>query len=303
MENESGYFFDEPRIEAGITSELIPVKSSPAGFCELYRSKRDGKLVIYKCLKPQYRGLPDMESLLRKEFEIGYGLDHPGICRILSFETVRNLGKCIIMEWIDGYTLSEFCGNKTLPKQQAYAILRQICDVLEYIHSRQIVHRDLKPDNVMITRNGCNVKLIDFGLADTDSHCIHKEPAGTRSYASPEQIQGVELDGRSDIYSLGIMIKEIAGPAFSKIASHCMRVNRDLRYQTATEVREAIERLVHRPSRLVRVFAIIALSVILSAVAYRMISNDSAADSSVPDYDTVIQDATQAIMDLQDSSL
>ena len=149
--------------------------SSEVGYSEIYRAKIDGKFVVLKSLKPELRGIPMYEHLLRKEYEIGYDLDHPNICQIQRFGKFIGLGNCIVMQWIDGVTLRSMLGH--MDAGQERKVIDGICDALEYIHSKQIVHRDLKPENIIITHNGQNVKLIDFGLSDADRFAVLKIPA------------------------------------------------------------------------------------------------------------------------------
>ena len=88
-------------------------------------------------------------------------------------------------------------------------VVVEIAEALAFIHRQQVVHRDLKSQNIMITHNGHYVKLIDFGLADTDSHAILKQPAGTLRYMAPEQAQQTQADVRNDIYSLGVIFQDM----------------------------------------------------------------------------------------------
>ena len=159
-------------------SEIEPAYESTDGYSRLGRSLYAGKAVAIKSLKPRYIGNPIHEGLLEKEFEIGASLDHPGICRTLDFVPIDGYGNCIITEWIDGETLDKVLEDGRLTPGLARKIIIELCDVLDYLHHRQIVHRDIKPGNVMITRNGNNVKLIDFGFADTDTHVRLKMAAG-----------------------------------------------------------------------------------------------------------------------------
>lgn len=116
-------------------------------------------------------------------------LDHPNIVRVSSKEVNEEFGPCIVMEYIDGVTLDQFLDTK--PSRQARRkVVDQLVDALAYIHGKQIVHRDLKPSNILITRNGNNVKIIDFGLSDADDYAILKQTAGTLKYMAPEQING-----------------------------------------------------------------------------------------------------------------
>ena len=98
-------------------------------------------------------------------------------------------GPCIVMEYIDGVTLDKFLEGKP-SKQLRRKVVDQLIDALAYIHGKQIVHRDLKPSNILVTRNGSNVKIIDFGLSDADDYAILKQAAGTLKYMAPEQNKG-----------------------------------------------------------------------------------------------------------------
>lgn len=237
MEESSAFFdsIDELSFAAGRAVEEVYV--SAMGHTMISRTEIGGRLVALKSLKPEYRGVPVYESLLRKEYELGKGLEHPSICRTLDFITLPQLGNCIELEWLEGETLEALLdGGAQLPKKK---ILLELCDALEYIHRRQIVHRDLKPSNVLITRNGQNVKLMDFGLSDADSATLFKQPAGTIVYASPEQKRGDVLDNRSDIWSLGVMMREMG--VFPRVAARCTSLDRDRRYGGAADVRTAID--------------------------------------------------------------
>ena len=207
----------------------------------MYRVDKSGKFRVLKALKPQYRGEPMYELLLRKEFEIGYNLQHPGICEVYGFGTIPDLGNCIEMEWIDGMTLYDLIQSNRLSSGLSRRIALQICDILSYLHSKQVIHRDLKPSNIMFTHNGRNVKLIDFGLSDADSSSILKTPAGTASFAAPELLNGGTVDARTDIYSLGKILAMLKG-RFAFIAKKCTKNNPNDRYPDAESVKYAIKR-------------------------------------------------------------
>ena len=98
--------------------------------------------------------MPFYQQALQKEFAIGYQLTHPHICSTIGFEDVPGIGTCIIQEYIDGVTLTQYMQQGKLNKRTARKIITELCDALKYLHSKQIIHRDLKPDNIMITHNG-----------------------------------------------------------------------------------------------------------------------------------------------------
>ena len=93
-------------------------------------------------------------------------LQHPGVVQAVNMENVAPLGNCIVMEWVEGMTLKQWLEGNTSQADREHVGL-QLLDTLAHIHSHGIAHRDIKPSNIMVTSNGKNVKIIDFGLADT----------------------------------------------------------------------------------------------------------------------------------------
>ena len=178
------------------------IHSSEAGWSEIWLIDKNGRFRALKSLKPSFRGQARYESLLRKEYEIGYSLSHTAIREIYDFRNIPGLGNCIEMEWVDGVTLTEFLSGGRPARATAKKIALQLCDALSYLHSKQIVHRDLKPSNILITHNGNYLKLIDFGLSDASSWSILKGPAGTASFAAPELLAGGVIDNRTETVSL-----------------------------------------------------------------------------------------------------
>lgn len=209
------------------------------GYNRLVRAMRYGKHFILKGLKPEYRDDEVYRSLLRKEFEIMVQLTHPNIVRVYTLEEVEGVGFCIVMEWVDGMSLDEWLSVRKPSAATRKRVVGQLLDAMQHWHTCQIVHRDLKPSNILVTCNGDNVRVIDFGLADADQYAVLKEPAYTLSYASPEQIQGGPLDCRSDIYSFGRLLRRLFPHRYRLVAARCCRHRREQRYASAEAVRRA----------------------------------------------------------------
>ena len=213
-------------------------------YCRLVKARRQGRWWMLKSLLPSYSDKPFYRSLLLKEYQVLSQLSHPNIVMCAGMEHIDGYGGCIVMEHVDGDVL----GNRELDKSQRLRLAMQLVDVLEYLHSMQIVHRDIKPSNLMVTTNGCNLKVIDFGLADTDSHAVLKQPAGTRSYISPEQESQSLPDARNDLYSAGRVIEELKlGWQYRHVVSKLLK-RIDKRYQNAALLRRAMSRARKLPT-------------------------------------------------------
>ena len=135
---------------------------------QIYTASRYGRRFVLKGLTSETASLTDYRLQQEQEFQLGIQLVHPNIAATYSLEEIDGVGRCIVQEWIDGLTLGEWLRTKP-SKAARKRVFSQLMDALEYIHSLQLVHHDLKPDNILITRNGANVKLIDFGLSATDA--------------------------------------------------------------------------------------------------------------------------------------
>lgn len=134
----------------------------------IYTATRYGRRFLLKALSPDVASLTDYQMQQEQEFQLGIQLVHPNIAATYSIEEIKGVGRCIVQEWIDGVTLDEWLQTK--PSRQARErAFAQTLDAVEYLHSLQLVHHDLKADNILITRHGSNVKLIDFGLSAVDA--------------------------------------------------------------------------------------------------------------------------------------
>lgn len=159
------------------------------------------------------------------------------------------------MEYIDGRTLTEFIAER--PSLEALKrVFIQLLNAVSYIHRSGIIHNDIKPDNIMITRSNNDVKLIDLGLADNDAYYLARTLGCTKAYASPELLaQERNIDTRSDIYSLGVIMKEMFGNRYSNISSHCTQTKREKRYSNADEIGKAINRKERLPKIIISLLA------------------------------------------------
>lgn len=227
------------------------------------KAKRYGRWWLLKGLRKEVAGEAGYQQRLRKELEILMLLQHPNVVAAYGIEEVEDLGRCIVMEYVDGVTLKEWLTEKPT-RQMRLRVMQEITDAVSYLHTKGIVHRDLKPTNIIVTANGSHVKLIDFGLADTDSHTVLKQPAGTPTYMSPEQMQTAVADGRNDIYSLGVVMQQMElGWRYHYIINRCLRPI-EHRYQQMAELQHAIRSVNIRIRRIaVWLGAILIMALIL----------------------------------------
>lgn len=207
-------------------SNIATLYISAHGPAELYSATRYGKRFILKALKEEYRNDPIHTLALAKEFEIGIFLEHPNIRRTIGLEDVDGLGRVIVLEYIDGQSLESILAAGKLSVSAARNIVRRVADALAYMHSKQVYHRDLKPSNILVTHGGEVVKIIDFNLSDSNDFVVLKNPAGSRKYMAPEQMQpGAVPTAAADIYSLGVLMAELAAasgdPLLAEVAEKC----------------------------------------------------------------------------------
>jgi serine/threonine protein kinase len=208
MDSESSSFDNIQNFSPLINSfsDIVPVNKNGAT-SDCYKVRIHAKWHFLKRPKKAFSTNPLYVAAFEKEFDLGFTLDHPNIVRYLSKGTDKD-GIYILTEYIDGQTLRDFrLKNPDFFKKEKNIrkLLLQLLSALDYLHNRQIVHLDLKPDNILITNNGNNIKLIDLGLSYSD--CYNEITGGTQSFGSPEQFLTPQLiDYRSDLYAFGKIV-------------------------------------------------------------------------------------------------
>ncbi len=227
--------------------------------CDTFRVKLYGKLHFLKRLKSEYSGDVRYREALRKEFETGYRLEHPNLVRYVSMSDDD-----ILMEYIDGETLSQRLATQPdyfRHRKNTDKFLRQILDVVSYLHSHQVLHLDLKPDNILLTRIGSDVKLIDLGYCYTDT--FPDTTGHTNAFASPEQLSGGTVDARSDIYAIGRILEQLPNHTiYNKVIARCTAANPNDRYQSVEEIVKALSSR-WKPYRAVLVIVLVLIATAL----------------------------------------
>ena len=127
--------------------------------CLIYSGVRYDRRFLIKALRPEHRSLTEYRQIQQREFRFGIALSHPNIATTYSLEPVGGLGECIVQEYIEGQTLSQWLStNPSWAARERAA--GQLEEVLEFLHAKQLTHRDLKGDNILITRNGSLVSML-----------------------------------------------------------------------------------------------------------------------------------------------
>jgi serine/threonine-protein kinase len=216
---EPGDMLDHYRIDQVIAR---------SGMAVLFKATdiSDGRPVAIKVPHPDLEADPILFERFKREQEIGYELDHPGVVK--TFVREERSRVYMVLEWVEGRLLRALMNDRrkapgvtppgSFPIDRAVRITLNICDALDYMHKHGVVHRDLKPENIMVDERD-NIKLIDFGIAMKEdarrltyaniSSAVGAGAMGTPDYISPEQVKGQRGDQRSDIYALGVMFYEM----------------------------------------------------------------------------------------------
>ena len=265
---------------------------SARGHCRLFKAQRQGQWFVLKSLKPEYASDPVFQGLLAKEYGLMMQLNHPNIVRIYGMEQDAVAGTCIVMEYVDGRTLETFVAENP-PQSVRKAVIGQLLDALGYCHGKQITHRDLKPSNVLVTYNGNAVKLIDFGLSDSDSYAVLKGRAYTEAYAAPEQLEGTDVDCRTDLYAFGLLLHTLFPHRYGRMVRKCLQPRKEKRYTSAAEVAEAMRKYDLRRKRIPWLVAflsvIVAFLVALPLLWNHFHMTEQSSPETPPVPDTIYQ--------------
>ena len=205
-------------------------------YSKLYRISKQGRWYIAKTTKDNTKR---QLAMLRREYSLTIACSHPHIVHTYTYEELPTLGEAIVMEYIEGRTLTEYLSENPT-KQSRHRIVGELLSALSYLHKQGVIHNDIKPENILITRTDDSLKLIDFGLATTDAWYIMKQLGCTPAYASPElQSQQADIDARSDIYSVGLIIQDIFPTLYKSIKKRCTQHNPGKRYADITALQTA----------------------------------------------------------------
>ena len=248
-----------------------------------------GRVVALKFLPEELAAHPPALERLRREARMIGALNHPGIC------TLHELGEAsgwafLAMEFLEGESLRARMARRPVSEAEFFEIAMQVARALEAAHTQGIVHRDIKPDNLFMTTSG-QVKLMDFGLAKPtsveDGAVPQSTVTGTSGYMSPEQARGEPLDARSDIYSFGCVLAEIAGKAPSRVApviAKALASDPAERWQSAAELQVALERSRQRqtPRRWLIPAALLATAFTSAAALFIWIKSKPAPAETNP---------------------
>ncbi|MEM7705302.1 MAG: serine/threonine-protein kinase [Pseudomonadota bacterium] len=207
----------------------IGEKLGSGGFADVYAARQLEPIqrdVAIKILRHD-PGNETLAARFQSEQQALAQLDHPSIAQVFDAGRTNDGRLFFVMEKIDGVSITQYCHDRALGLNERLGLFREVCDAVEFAHSRGIVHRDLKPSNVMVTDAAGRVqaKVIDFGIAKGIEHAVRAEEPltgqgeflGTLSSMSPEQIgaRSIPIDRRTDVYALGVLLYELlcdAGP-------------------------------------------------------------------------------------------
>lgn len=223
-------------------------------FYHVYTAKKHGKWLMLKTLRPELKGLPEYEEMIRKEFDVRYNLAHPHIIMINDLEDVPGLGLCIITDDVYGDSLAKLIAERRVTGGHIYKLHHQLLDALDYIQENHLEHKPLDASRVIFTENVGNLKLIDVGF--------DQKPALST------------VDTSDDIYNYGLLLARAldaapdADPRLRKVAARCTDPNPAKRYKSLNALRLALEpKRVHIIYIAIIIFLLCAIGILLWLVS------------------------------------
>ena len=255
--------------------EAVEQMETQGATCDTFRVKLYGKLHFLKRLKAEYAGDIRYQEALRKEFETGYRLEHPNLVRYISLDS-----DSILMEYVEGETLSQRLATHPdyfTKRKNTDKFVRQLLDVVGYLHSHQVLHLDLKPDNILLTRINDDVKLIDLGCCYTDS--FPDTTGHTNAFAAPEQLSGGVVGIPTDIFAIGKILERLPEHTiYNKVIARCTAEDPSDRYQSVEEILHDVS----HGRRYWRVVAILAALVAAIVIGVALFSHQPESVPALP---------------------
>ena len=289
----------EPGTELGHYRIVRLLGSGGMGDVYLARDLTLERDVAIKLLPADGRDHDDTRGHLLREAQAAAALDHPNICHVHEVGQTDDGRAFIVMQYVEGETLSAVLRRGPMPVREALALGAQVAEALAVAHRRGIVHRDLKPHNVIVTPSG-RPKLLDFGLAklvhasavtpDADvqsAQTLVGVVKGTPAYMSPEQVQQRPMDGRSDLFALGAVLFECLtgrrafdGASTSDVFGQILRVHPPPVSSLRTDLQERHDELCRRLLAKDPADRFQSADEVIGAI--RLLVTDSSRDGAVP---------------------
>jgi serine/threonine-protein kinase len=206
-------FYDVLEAGTQLDSYRIDAPIARSGMATIFRATdlRDNRTVALKIPHPDMEADPILFDRFQREAAIGERLRHPNVMQVFGDEHRSRV--YMVMEWCEGRLLRRILDEGRISPDRAIRIAIQVLKALDYIHANGVVHRDLKPENIMVDENDI-IKLIDFGIASDSAsrrltYANFTATLGTPDYIAPEQVKGKRGDGRSDIFSVGVILYDM----------------------------------------------------------------------------------------------
>jgi serine/threonine protein kinase len=259
----------EPLIGRTFSHYRVLEKLGHGGMGTVYKAEdiRLHRCVALKFLSEQFAETPNALDRFQREARTASALNHPNVCSIYDIGEHEGTN-FFAMEYLEGAPLNVHIGTRPLDMEALVPLAIEIADALRAAHQSRIIHRDIKPANVFVTLSG-HAKILDFGLAQLETADPLTNPGttvGTAGYMSPEQACGLPADPRSDLFSFGLVLFQMATgrrpsaalelsgapPRLRPIIARCLQNDRELRYQNASELLADLELLGSMPNPTIR---------------------------------------------------